>query len=114
MSDERTKFCPYCGTMIPYIDTVCPACHEPQPIMKGMIKPKPVKKVWLAVFLAFLVTGLGQMYMGKMRRGVAFFVVTLVAGFIASYFYTYEQVITIGILFAIISAYDAYRLALDQ
>ena len=113
MIDDKTKFCPYCGTMIPYLDDACPACGEPQPELQGMEqKPKKTQKnMWLAVLLSFLITGLGQVYLGKWKRGVRFFMLTLLIGFIASYYFKYEQVITMGALLSLISAYDAYQLA---
>jgi TM2 domain-containing membrane protein YozV len=110
MSEERTKFCPHCGTMIPYDETYCPACGEPQPVLKG-VRSKPVKKTWIAVLLSLLVTGLGHLYLGRWRRGLAILAATLVVGVVASLYLSYDQVMLVGLLFALFSAIDAYNLS---
>jgi TM2 domain-containing membrane protein YozV len=113
MSEERTKFCPHCGTMIPYDESYCPACGEPQPVLEG-VRRKPAKKTWVAVLLSLLVTGLGHVYLGRWRRGVTILVMTLVGGGVASLYYTYDQVMLVGLFFALFSAYDAYLLSRAQ
>ena len=110
MSEDRTKYCPYCGAMIPYDERYCPACGEPQPALGEAPKKKPQKSAWLAAFLSLLITGLGQLYLGKWRRGGAFFLTAITIGFFASFYYTNDQILVLGVIFAIISAYDAYRL----
>ena len=110
MQEERTKFCPHCGTMIPYIETYCPSCGEPQPDLEFVYR-KPEKKVWVAVLLSFLITGLGHVYLGRWRRGITIFGATLAVGGVASFYFTYEQVMALGVLIALVSAYDAYLLA---
>jgi predicted nucleic acid-binding Zn ribbon protein len=113
MSEERTKFCPHCGTMIPYDESYCPACGEPQPVLEG-VRRKPAKKTWVAVLLSLLVTGLGHVYLGRWRRGVTILVITLVVGGVASLYFTYDQVMLVGLFFALFSAYDAYLLSRAQ
>jgi predicted nucleic acid-binding Zn ribbon protein len=113
MSEERTKFCPHCGTMIPYDESYCPACGEPQPILEG-VRRKTVKKTWIAVLLSLLVTGLGHVYLGRWRRGLTILAVTLAVGGVASLYLTYDQVMFIGLFFALFSAYDAYLLSRAQ
>ena len=96
--------------MIPYNDTYCPACGEPQPGLE--VKPKkPVKRVWIALLLSLLVTGLGHIYLGRWRRGLTILTVTLAVGAAASLYLSYDQVMMIGAVFAVVSAYDAYQLA---
>jgi hypothetical protein len=113
MSEERTKFCPHCGTMIPYDESYCPACGEPQPVLEG-VRRKPAKKTWVAVLLSLLVTGLGHVYLGRWRRGVTILVITLVVGGFASLYFTYDQVMLVGLFFALFSAYDAYLVSRAQ
>ncbi|MCK4437967.1 hypothetical protein KAV47_02730 [Candidatus Bathyarchaeota archaeon] len=113
MSEERTKFCPHCGAMIPYNEASCPACGEPQPVLEAASR-KPVKKTWIAVLLSLLVTGLGHVYLGRWRRGLTIFIMTLAVGVVASLYFTYDQVMFIGLLFALFSAYDAYLLSRAQ
>ena len=110
MSEERTKFCPHCGTMIPFDESYCPACGEPQPVLEG-VRRKTVKKTWVAVLLSLLVTGLGHVYLGRWRRGLTILVITLVVGGVASLYFTYDQVMLVGLFFALFSAYDAYLLS---
>lgn len=116
MTQEKTKYCHNCGTMIPYYDRYCPACNTLQPTLSGMqpIKEKPQKKVWIAVLLSLLITGLGQFYLGARKRAIGFFGGTLLLGFILSSNLPQEQIMTFGVIMAIISAYDAYQLALKN
>ena len=113
MSEERTKFCPHCGTMIPYDESYCPACGEPQPVLEG-VRRKPAKKTWIAVLLSLLVTGLGHVYLGRWRRGLTILVMTLAFGGVASLYFTYDQVMLVGLFFALFSAYDAYLVSRAQ
>ena len=78
------------------------------------VRKEQGKKVWIAVLLSFLITGLGQFYLGAHRRAIVFFGGTLVAGFFLSYTYTQEQVMGFGVVMALVSAYDAYQLALKK
>ena len=100
--------------MIPYYDRYCPACNTPQPSLPGMIpiKTESKKNVWIAVVLSFLITGLGQFYLGARRRAVAFFGGTLLMGAVLSYVMTQDQIMGFGVIMAIISAIDAYQLAM--
>ena len=114
MTEERSKYCHQCGAMIPYYDRYCPACNTPQPTLPGMmpIKTESKKKVWIAVLLSFLITGLGQFYLGERRRAVAFFGGTLLMGAVLSYVMSQDQIMGFGVVMAIISAFDAYQLAM--
>jgi len=111
MSNPDDKFCSYCGTMIPYMDEYCPSCRKLLPVMPGMTPryEKPLKKVWVAVLASLLITGLGQVYIGEWRKGIAFFVGTFSIGFVLSYYLDYGTIMTLGTIMALISAYDAYR-----
>ena len=99
--------------MIPYDETYCPACGEPQPVLEAASR-KPVKKTWITVLLSLLVTGLGHVYLGRWRRGLTIFIMTLAVGGVASLYFTYDQIMLIGLLFALFSAYDAYLLSRAQ
>ena len=116
MSQEKTKYCHQCGAMIPYYDRYCPACNTPQPTLSGMepIREEAAKKVWIAVLLSFLITGLGQFYLGAHKRALFFFGGTLLIGFVLSYSYTQEQIMGFGVVMALISAYDAYQIAMKK
>ena len=116
MSSDKSKYCHQCGAMIPYMDRYCPACHAPQPTLEGMtpIKVDNGKSPWTAVILSFLITGLGQLYLGKRMRAFAFFGFTIIMGLFLTDFFTQEQIMGFGVVMAIISAIDAYRIASRQ
>ena len=84
--------------------------------MPGMIPTKgnSRKKVWVAVLLSFLITGLGQLYLGKNRRALIFFGGTIIIGAILSTSFSQDQIIGVGLVIALISAYDAYKLAIRK
>jgi TM2 domain-containing membrane protein YozV len=72
------------------------------------------RKIWIAVLLSFLVTGLGQYYLGARRRAVAFFGGTMLTGVVLSYGLSQELMMGFGVIMALISAYDAYKIATKQ
>lgn len=111
MSTPEEKYCPYCGTMIPYLDEYCPACGKQLPVMPGMVasKEKPRKKVWIAVLSSLLITGLGQIYLGEWRKGISFFVGTFAMGFLLADYVEYSTIMMFGTIMAILSAYEAYK-----
>ena len=114
--ERNEKFCPYCGTMIPYLDEYCPSCSKAQPPMPGMrtTVEKPSKKVWIAVLLSLLLTGLGQVYIGQWRKGLTFFLVTFLMGYLLYDIIDYSLIMLFGTIIAIISAYDAYRSLMNR
>jgi TM2 domain-containing membrane protein YozV len=113
MSEEKTKFCPHCGTMIDYKYTICPSCGNPQPHLEGLIETRiyPRKNTVLAVILSLLITGLGQVYLGVWKRGLAYIFSSLVVNIILEPYITVDQMMLIGIVFSILSAADAYMIA---
>jgi len=110
MTGERTKFCPRCGTMIPYEEATCPLCGEPQPQFAAASR-RGGRRTWVAVALSLLVTGLGHVYLGKWRRGLGFFGVAFVIGFVVSDYVSYEWLIIMGTVVAVAAAYDSYRIS---
>lgn len=110
MTEEKNKFCPRCGTMIPYSEAFCPLCGEEQPRMPG-IPRKTQRRTWVAVVLSLLVTGLGHVYMREWRRGLCFFGVAFVVGLLVSDYMSYEQVIIIGAIIGVAAAIDVYYLS---
>jgi TM2 domain-containing membrane protein YozV len=107
MSEEKSKYCTFCGTMIPYYETYCPSCGEALPVLPGM-KKKPEKNVMIAVVLSLIITGLGHVYLGKHRRGAAYFFGTLIIGGVLSLYVSSEQLFILGFIISLIAAYDAY------
>jgi predicted nucleic acid-binding Zn ribbon protein len=110
MNEEKTKFCPRCGTMIPYQEAFCPLCGEEQPRLLGMPR-KSSRRTWIAVVLSLLVTGLGHVYLGEWRRGLGFFGLVFLFSLLASGYMSYDQMIIIGAIVAVAAAVDAYYLS---
>ena len=96
--------------MIPYNEVYCPACGEPQPQLNG-VRRKPAKKTWVAVLLSLVVTGLGHLYLGRWRRGLAILGATIFVGVVTSIYFSYDQAMLVGLLIALFSAIDAYNLS---
>jgi len=113
MTEERTKYCPHCGAQIEYRYTVCPACGSPQPILDRMpaAPRRPRKNPWIALILSLLVTGVGQIYLGRIARGLVFLCGVLFISFALDGYLDYDQLLFLGAALSVISAIDAYRLA---
>ena len=71
----------------------------------------------IAVFLSFLIAGVGQIYVGDVKRGLLFLVVEIALGSIiySSSWLVYFDVLLVPIVilvgFMIFNMYDAYKLA---
>ena len=115
MTEEKTKFCPYCGVQIDYRYTTCPSCGKPQPPIDGVALPRVVgkKNPLLAAVLSLLITGAGQIYLGRVWRGLAFLVGVLLLGILFDGILTLDELMIVGVVLSIVSAWDAYRLATE-
>ncbi len=95
-----TKYCSNCGSKIDVRAEICPKCGVRQ------FFPQ-VKSPEVAAILSFLIVGLGQIYCGRIARGIIFFVVGIVCILLA--------ILIIGIPLALVwwiwNVVDAYRLA---
>jgi TM2 domain-containing membrane protein YozV len=113
MSEEKIKFCPYCGTQIDYKYTTCPSCGKPQPSIDGITSQRSAakKNALLAAILSLLITGAGQIYLGRVWRGLAYLVTVLLLGILFDGILTVDELLVVGVVFSIISAWDAYRIA---
>ena len=80
-----------------------------------MIKASQVavqrKNTGLAVILSLLITGLGQVYLGQVIRGLAFILSSLAINIFLEPYISWDQAVVIGAFFSILSAIDAYFLA---
>jgi TM2 domain-containing membrane protein YozV len=113
VSEKKTKYCPYCGTQIEYRYTSCPSCGKIQPLIDGVEKAPQLQKKnpLIAVVLSLLLTGMGQIYLGYIRRGLLFLGSILLLGVLLQQYMTFEDLMIVGLIFQIFSAWDAYRLA---
>jgi TM2 domain-containing membrane protein YozV len=113
MSEEKTKYCPYCGVQIEKKYATCPSCGKPQPAIDGVehAPSRPRKNPLLAAVLSLIITGTGQIYVGKVWRGVAYLLVVLAVSFIPEDIISFEMMMGIGVIISVISAIDAYYLA---
>jgi TM2 domain-containing membrane protein YozV len=113
MSEENTKYCPYCGVQIEKKYPICPNCGKAQPIIEGVSAAvvKPKKNPLLAAVLSLIITGTGQIYVGRIWRGVAYLLIVLAVSFIPEDIISFEMMMVIGVIISVISAIDAYYLA---
>ena len=109
-----TRICPNCGAEIPSDASFCPKCgisladttstQSPsvgtgQPVVQPQVQRKdPI----LAAILSLILAGLGQIYVGATRRGIIYLIITIVL---------YVIFFPAGLIFAIYTIYDAYKLA---
>ncbi len=118
--EGRAKYCSNCGALIDEKAEICPECgvrvSEP-PISRISIIPEK-KSVALAVVLSFFIPGLGQIYCGKVARGVGILVLSILMFFIFAFAAgsnpnSSEPVFPflLWILVYIWNIYDAYKLA---
>jgi TM2 domain-containing membrane protein YozV len=94
-------FCHNCGAEIDINAEICPKCGVRQRVSAPIAARE--KSPIIAAILSFLLAGVGEMYAGKMRRGI----VILLAGVILA-------AISMGVgyfLIWLLSIYDAYKLA---
>jgi len=101
---KKGKFCTNCGSEIDSRAEICPKCGVRQPGSMGFAGDKSPA---IAALLSFLVVGLGQVYAGKMKRGIVLFAACVV------FFMVSFLVLPVFAALAcwIVSIYDAYKLA---
>lgn len=93
--DDDAKFCPECG-----------ASTSPQ-VRTAQMVPIYKKSPGLAVVLSFFIIGLGQVYIGLIKKGIILFVLAVVSG-------TLMMILVGFVLWLLIWAYaiyDAYNSA---
>lgn len=111
-------FCPKCGKLVEQDAIYCPNCgalltQQPQPTQPTVppyVPPRPVrgaKNEWLAAVLSLLLSGLGQIYVGRIRRGLGI----LFGGIIIALLFPEDLFTLLLLIYWVWSAYDAYNLA---
>ncbi|MEQ9715444.1 MAG: zinc-ribbon domain-containing protein [Candidatus Asgardarchaeia archaeon] len=98
-----TKKCPYCNAIIPADAVFCPNCgaqltapqpqptyqpppqptyapQPPAPAMPPVYPQQPIKEKSsaIAAILSFLIPGVGQIYVGKAKRGILILILGIV------------------------------------
>ena len=66
---------------------------------------------YLAAILSFFIPGLGQAYAGDIKKGIIYFVVTVIVFTIISYIFIDWFYYVVEVLYSIYVAYDAYLMA---
>jgi TM2 domain-containing membrane protein YozV/RNA polymerase subunit RPABC4/transcription elongation factor Spt4 len=113
MSEEKTKYCPYCGVQIDRKYNVCPNCGKPQPPIDGVVPTRAAqrKNPLIAGLLSLLITGAGQIYLGKIGRGLIYLGFVLLISIALDGVVTFDEMMILGVIVSIISAVDAYLMA---
>ncbi len=113
MPNEETKFCPYCGVQLEKRYEVCPNCGKPQPDIENSVRRRAIqrKNPMLAAILSLIITGTGQIYVGKVMRGIAYLVGVLFISVLLDGIISFDEMMLLGVAISIVSALDAYRLA---
>jgi len=113
MSEEKTKYCPYCGVQIDRKYIVCANCGKPQPPIDGVVFPHAAqrKNPLIAGLLSLIITGAGQIYLGKISRGLIYLGLVLLVGIALDGILTFDQLMIVGVIVSIVSAVDAYLMA---
>lgn len=110
-NNNKTKFCSNCGTELKGDVKYCPTCglspNEQPNYGQTRSLVKSEKNPLLAAILSFLLPGLGQAYLGLMKKGIILFVLAMIGGFLMS--------IAIGYIIYLVAwgyaMYDGYNSA---
>ncbi|WP_400203555.1 zinc-ribbon domain-containing protein [Candidatus Methanomassiliicoccus intestinalis] len=118
---DGSEFCSKCGNPVSPSASQNNAYANPQPYAYQY--QRPLKSAGLAAVLSFLFTGLGQVYVGKIARGIGFIVCGVVialvmVSMITIFISSYNAVWIIAIITSIVciaiwifNVIDAYKLA---
>ena len=73
-------FCTKCGAEVPACSRFCQRCGADQPATAApVVVVRSAKSPIVALILSFFISGLGQLYNGEIRKGVAFLIGYFVA-----------------------------------
>ena len=111
--NDKYSNCPYCGVQIDRKYTVCPNCGKPQPPIDGVVPTHAAqrKNPLIAGLLSLLITGAGQIYLGKISRGLIYLGLVLLISIALDGIITFDEMMILGVIVSIISAVDAYLMA---
>ncbi len=68
---DTDRFCPSCGSRILCVDSVQGQVYRPP------IATTPLKDTALALILSLIIPGIGQVYCGKVARGITILIVSI-------------------------------------
>ena len=100
---DSEKFCEHCGTKLEPGETVSSGTDR---TMAAIMVNK--KSEALALILSLLISGLGQMYVGKIGRGLGLLAAEIITAILGA-FLLFPLIITLVIW--IYAMYDAFKLA---
>jgi TM2 domain-containing membrane protein YozV len=110
-------FCPKCGNQVSDAETFCPYCgNQLKNTTVTRETPSPgvtvgTKNSGLAAVLSLIIPGLGQMYAGRIGRGLIFFFLGIpLTAIIAVLFFWLIFPLFLPLAFWIWNIFDAYRL----
>lgn len=106
--EEGINFCRSCGTNL--TTPTQPSQYVSPPAFQPQYAPKPPKSPGLAAVLNFLIWGVGYLYIGEVRIGVAWLVVEVIISVLMWVVPVIPWVVAILIM-SIVLAYDAYNRA---
>jgi TM2 domain-containing membrane protein YozV len=103
-SSKNFKYCFNCAAEIDARAEICPKCGVRQP----SLQKTEFKSPGLAAVLSFLIPGLGQIYCGKIGKGILFLVLAIVSAVLIIIFLIG---IPIYIIVWVINILDAHKTA---
>jgi len=118
---KAMPFCPRCGKEVTEEMNICPYCGNPlKPIPTQPQPPAPAptmvygaKNPGLAALLS-IIPGLGQLYDGRIARGLIFLFLGIpVATILAAIFFWTIVALFLPLIFWIWNIFDAYNLAVQ-
>lgn len=68
---DTDRFCPSCGSRILSVDSIQGQAYHPP------IAAMPLKDTALALILSLIIPGIGQVYCGKVARGITILIVSI-------------------------------------
>ena len=88
INEDGTRFCSNCGFEMPKSTRFCPECgtatgSTPQTVNNAAVVRND-KNPLLAAILSFFIIGLGQAYLGLVKKGIILFVLAIISGFLMS------------------------------
>ena len=88
LEDENptVKVCPHCGCELPDDDKFCHQCGIPVKVDEENVPARVIrnKSPFLAAVLSFFIIGLGQVYLGLVKKGIMLFILAIIAGILTT------------------------------